>query len=103
MSDKHLALILAAAVLVCVVVINAHAQEGNTATVARVHDTEQTWRRTALIVPGPAWGGPLREAVPDAPRARQNAIQKIVEESSRCRVDWHSQRAKRPSRISCWR
>jgi hypothetical protein len=80
-----------------------HAQEGVTATVARVNDTEETWRRAAILVPGPQWGPAVREAVPDPPKARQDPIQKVIAESSRCRVDWHSQRAKRPSRISCWR
>jgi hypothetical protein len=79
------------------------AQEGTTITMARVNDTEQRWRQEAVVVPGPAWGPALREPVPEAPRPRQDPIQKVIAESSRCTLDWHSQRAKRPSRITCWR
>jgi hypothetical protein len=77
------------------------AQEGNMASLARVYDTEQTWRRAAVIVPGPAWGPAVREAVPEAPKARQSGIQKVIDESERCYVAWHSRRGKQ-SKIVCY-
>jgi hypothetical protein len=80
----------------------AHAQDGTTVTVARVNDTEQTWRRAAIIVPGPAWGPPLREPVPEAPRPRLDPVQRVIADAQGCAITWHSRRKGRRTKIECW-
>lgn len=81
-----------------------HAQEGNTWTLARVYDTEQTWRRAAVVVPGPGWGPTVRQAVPEPPRGRQTAVQKIVDDADKCVVAWRSKRRGLVrEKIECWR
>jgi hypothetical protein len=85
--------------LLCAAVLapcGAYAQDagGQLATLRDVQAFEQTWRYAAILPKGPM--------TPQPPSVKKrDRVQAIVDESD-CRVDWHSQRRKRPSRITCF-
>jgi hypothetical protein len=85
-------LIICAALFPCVAI--AQDAGGQLATLRDVQAFEQTWRYAAILPKGPM--------TPPPPSVKKrDRVQTIVDESD-CRVDWHSQRRKRPSRITCF-
>ena len=86
--------------LALVLPCKAHAQEGDMMSLVLARNAQQTWERAALLAPGPMTKKP--EPTVLVPIAKTSPAQKIIDESERCTVEWHSQRRKKPSRIICY-